>query len=96
MEGVAVLHDELATAHQSEARANFIPEFGLNLVQVQGELAVGAYHVTSNRRDYLFMGGAECHFSLLTVTEGEHDAFGFGVGIPASGLFPQFRGLQLG
>ena len=35
MEGVGVLHDKFARPHQAEARADFITEFGLDLIQVQ-------------------------------------------------------------
>ena len=34
VEGVGVLHDEFAAAHQTEAWADFVTEFGLDLVQV--------------------------------------------------------------
>ena len=40
MEGVGVLHDELAAAHQAEARTDLVTELGLDLVHVQRQLLV--------------------------------------------------------
>ena len=34
MEGIAILHDEFAATHQSEAGPNLVPEFGLNLIKI--------------------------------------------------------------
>ena len=41
-EAVGVLHDELATAHQAKARAELVAELVLNVVQVDGQLLIGA------------------------------------------------------
>jgi hypothetical protein len=40
VERVRVHHDELAGAHQAEARADLIPELGLDLIKILRELAV--------------------------------------------------------
>ena len=42
MEGIGILHQELARAHDAEARADFIAEFGLDLVEIQRQLFVAA------------------------------------------------------
>ena len=42
VEGVRVLHDELAAAHEPEARAQLVAELGLDLVEVQRQLAVAS------------------------------------------------------
>ena len=41
VEGVGVLHDEFARAHEAEPRADFIAELGLDLIEVLGQLPVG-------------------------------------------------------
>ena len=41
-EAVGVLHDELTTAHQAKARAELVAELVLNVVQVDGQLLIGA------------------------------------------------------
>ena len=40
MEAVGVLHDEFARAHDAEARADLVAELGLDLVEVDRQLAV--------------------------------------------------------
>ena len=40
VEGVGVLHDELAPPHEPEARPDFVPEFCLNLVEIDRELSI--------------------------------------------------------
>jgi hypothetical protein len=96
VERVAVFHDEFATAHEAEAGADFVAEFGLDLVEVDGELAVGADEVADDGGDDFFVGGAEGLGAVLAIGEGEHDAFGLGVGVPATGFLPEFSGLELG
>ena len=34
MEGIAILHDEFAAAHQPEAGPNLVTEFGLDLIKI--------------------------------------------------------------
>ena len=40
VEGVGVLHEELAAAHEAEARPDLVAELGLDLVEVERQLAV--------------------------------------------------------
>jgi len=80
MERVTILHDEFASG---QTGSNFIPELGLNFVEVKGQLPMN--HVTRNCRDHFFMRWPQSQFSLLPVCEGEHNALSLGVGIPATG-----------
>ena len=41
-EAVGVLHDELATAHQAKAGTELVAELVLNVIQVDGQLLIGA------------------------------------------------------
>lgn len=55
---IAVLHDELAPAHETEAGADFITKLGLDLIQTHGQLPVGAHFAAHQVRDHFLMGGA--------------------------------------
>src|SRR4029079_12081049 len=69
MEGVGVLHDELAPAHEAEAGTDLVPELGLDLVEADRELP-GALDVPADDvRDHLFMGGPEDEVALVPVLD---------------------------
>ncbi|MNS74565.1 hypothetical protein D3C72_1080460 [compost metagenome] len=86
VEGVGVLHDELAAAQQAEARANLVTHLGLNLVQVDRQLAVGAHRAAHDVGDDLLVRGAEHLVAVVAVLEA-HQLFA--VLLPAAGLHPQ-------
>ena len=67
MEGVGVLHDELAATHHAKARADFVAELGLNLVQVDRQLLVAVQLVACQIGDHFFVGGAGAEVTLVTV-----------------------------
>ena len=67
VEAVGVLHDELLGAHQAEARADFIPELGLDLVEVLRHLPVGVDLAGDERGDDLLVRRAEHPFLLGAV-----------------------------
>ena len=93
MEGVTVLHGEFAAAHHAETRAALIPEFGLDLVQVQRELAPALELAPGDIGDGLFGGRLEHEIALVPVLEAQQ----FGpVGLEAPGLLPQFGRLDHG
>jgi alpha-amylase len=58
MEGISIFHGEFTTTHHTKARANFITEFGLDLIQVQWQLFVAVYFVTNQCSNDFFMGRA--------------------------------------
>ena len=43
VKAVGVFHDEFAAAHQAETRPDLITKLGLDLVQIERQLAVGAH-----------------------------------------------------
>ena len=96
MEGIRILHDEFTATHQPESGANLIPELGLDLIKVHGELPVGAQHLPRQAGDHLFMGGSKAKLATLTVFQVEHDSFPCGVALPPPTALPEFRGVQLG
>ena len=57
VKAVGVFHDEFAPAHQAKAGAAFVAEFGLNLVQVFGQLLVAAQILSGDVSDHFFAGG---------------------------------------
>ena len=93
IEAVGVLHDELARAHQTEARADFVAELDLDLVEIFRELAVGADLVGGERGDDLLVRGAEHPFALRVVAHLEEHITR---GLVAPGLLPDFGRLQRG
>ena len=96
MEGIGVLHDEFATAHQAETGPDLIAELGLDLIQADRQLPVGAQQVGRQLGDHLLMGGAEPQGAILAVDQVEHDPLPGGVAIPAATAAPEVGGLQLG
>ena len=90
MEGISVLHDEFAATHQAKARANFVSEFVLNLIEGDGELAVGTQQFARQGGDDLFMGGTQTNLASLAILEVKHDSLASGVALPAATAFPQF------
>ena len=87
IETISVFHDEFFGAHEPEARTDFIPEFGLNLVKVLGHLAIGIDLAGNQRRDHLFMGadsqrlaiGARVHAVRSQVVVIQHGVLDFPV-----------------
>ena len=84
VEGVAVLHDELAAAHQPEARADLVAELRLDLEQVDRQLLVALDDLADDVGDDLFVRGAEAEIGALAILEAQQLA----CRRTASGRFP--------
>ncbi len=91
VEGVAVLHEELADAQEPGLGAGLVAELGLDLVPDLGELLVGAELGAGDGGHDLFMGHAEAELCALAVCQAKHV---LAHGGPASGLFPDFFGVD--
>ena len=91
MEAVAVLHEEFATTHEAEARADLVAEFHLRLVQVHGQLLVALQLVAHDGGDELLVRGAEAVFDAVAV--GQARQLG-PVVVPAARLVPKLSGLN--
>jgi len=67
VKAVSVLHHEFPSAHDAESGPDFIAELGLNLVQQNGELAIGFDFPSHDIRDDLLMGGAVTELASMPV-----------------------------
>ena len=91
IEGVGVLHQEFTAAHEAEAGAHFVAVLGLDLVQVQGKLAIGLHFAAQEVGHHFFVGRAEAVVAVVAVLEAQEF---LAVLLPAAGLFPEFAGLD--
>ena len=91
VKGVSILHDELAAAHQAEARADLVAELGLDLIEVDRQLAVGGDRAAHDVGHDLLVGRAEAELALVAVLDPQQLG---PVLEPAAGLLPQLGGLD--
>ena len=91
VEGVAVLHQEFAAAHDAEARADLVAELPLDVEEVARQVAIGFHGALEDVGDHLLVGGAEKHVALVTVPDAQH--FG-AIGVVATRLAPEIGRLQ--
>ena len=71
MERVAVLHQELAAAHDAEARADLVAELGLDLVKMERQLAIALDVAAYDVGDDFFVGRANHEFALVAILEAQ-------------------------
>ena len=93
VERIGVFHHKFARAHHAETRAALVAEFGVDVVEIFGQLFVGIDFFADDVGDHLFAGGAEAEFVVVAV--GNPQQF-VAVKIPAAGLFPQVGRLDDG
>ena len=93
VEGITVLHDEFAAAHEAEAGADFIAEFGLNLVRTGGQLLVGAHLAAEQIRHHFLVRRAKAVIPVVAVLEAQKLT---AVMLPAAGFLPQIARLHHG
>ncbi len=93
VEGVGVLHDELADAEEAGLGAGLVAELGLDLVPDLGELLVAAELVAGDGGHDLFVGHGEAELGAFAVLEAEHVVAHDG---PAAGLFPDLARVEGG
>ncbi len=91
VEGIGVLHDELAGAHHAEARPHLVAELGLDLVKVDRQLAVAAQLAPGDIGDHLFVRGSKDELPLVAILQAQQLGPVFG---PAVRLLPQLGGLN--
>ena len=70
---------------------DFIPEFRLNLIEIEGQLAVGMHFPAHQVGNHLFMGGTETIIPVMAVFKPQEL---FAVNLPAARFLPEFRGLH--
>ena len=93
VEGVGVLHDELAAADQSGARAGLVAVLGLDLVDHRGQVLVGGVHVFDQEGEHLLVGGRQEVVVAPAVGQGEQ---GRAVLLPATARLVRVGGQQPG
>jgi hypothetical protein len=71
VEAVGVLHDELAAAQETGARAGLVAVLRLDLVERERQVLVGGVQVLDREREHLLVRGAEEHVGVLAVLQPE-------------------------
>src|SRR6185369_9270834 len=87
VEGVGILHDELAAAHHAETGPDFVAELGLDLVEIERHLPVAAHFPADDVRHDLFVRRSEAELVVLAVLDAEQL---FAVLPPATRFLPEF------
>ncbi len=72
VEGVAVLHQELAPPHHAKARPQLVTEFPLDMIQRQRQVLVAGDMRAKDVGDHLFVGGTIQQLALLAVGDPQH------------------------
>ena len=93
IEGVGVLHEKFLGAHEPEPRARLVAELPLDLVDRDGQLAIGADKRLRKVGENLLGGGAERELVFAAVAELEHVR---AHRVPAASGAPELRRLQDG
>ena len=91
VEGVVVLHQELAPAHDAEARPHLVAELPLDVIEVLRQVAVALHAVAEEHGDHLLVGRPEQHLAIVAVLEAQHLG---AVGVVAAALAPQIGRLD--
>ncbi len=72
IEGIGVLHQELARAHGAEARPHLVPEFPLDVIEIEGQVLVGLHVGAKNLGDHLLVGRAVEQIALVPILDPQH------------------------
>ena len=91
VEAVGVLHDEFACAHHAEARADFVAELQLDLVEVHGQLAVALELAARDVGDDFLVGRAVHVATVVPILQAQQLRAEL---VPAAGLLPQLGRLD--
>ena len=91
IEGIGILHQELARAHGPEPRADLVPELPRDLVEVLRQVLIGAHAAPEDLGDDLFRRRPEQHLAVVPVGDAEHL---LAVGLVAAGFAPELGRLD--
>ncbi len=91
IEGIGILHEELAHAQQAALGAGLVAELGLDLIPDLRKLLVAAELAAGDRGHDFLVGHAEAKLALEAVAQAEH---GVAHGVPAAGFLPEFGGVE--
>lgn len=87
-EAVGIFHDELAPAHEAEARTQLVAELVLNLIKGHGKLLIALELVAHQIGKRLLMGGTKAERAIVAVFE-THELGA--VCTDAAGFLPELR-----
>ena len=91
MEGIGILHQELARPHDAEARPDLVAELGLDLVEIDRQLLVAAQLVAGEVGNDFLVGRSVTVFRVLAVAKLQQLVAEF---FPTSALIPKFTRLH--
>ena len=91
IEGIGILHQELAPAHQAEARPHLVAELPLDMVEIERQILVRAHIGAKDFGDHLLVGRAVEHVALVAVLDAQHL---LAVVVVAPALAPKLRRLD--
>ena len=69
VKAIGVFHDEFAPAHEAKSGAAFVAEFGLDLVEIFGQLLVAAQFLASDVSHHFFAGGLHHEVAAMAVAD---------------------------
>ncbi len=93
VERIGILHQELAAAHQAEARPYLVPEFPLDVVEIERQVLVGAHIGAEDLGDHFLVGRTVQHVALVAVLDAQHL---LAIVLVAPALAPQVGRLDCG
>src|SRR5262249_24442948 len=93
IEGIGILHQELATAHDAEARANFVAELPLYVIEHPRQLTITLHSIAKDICDELLIRRTVDHLALVAIDDAQHF---LAINIVAARLLPEFCGLDRG
>src|SRR5262249_51842210 len=88
---IGILHREFPDAEQPRFGPGLVPELGLNLIPDLGELSIRVQSIPRDGGKDLLVGHAQGHITALPVPQAKQVIAHH---VPATGLFPDFRGMQ--
>ncbi len=91
VEGISVLHQELAPAHDAEARTLLVPELPLDVIENLGQVAIRANIGPKNLRDHVLIGRPVEQLALMPILDAQHFR---AIGIVAPAFPPEVGELQ--
>jgi hypothetical protein len=93
VKGIGVLHRELAAAHQTEARAAFVAELGLDVIQILGQLLVAAQFLARDIGDDFLAGGLDDEVASVAILHAQQLGAHL---VEAAGFLPELGRLDHG
>jgi len=88
---IGVFHQKFAGAHHAESGADFVTEFGLELVEIHGQLLVAAQFAPGDVGDHLFVRRPIDELAVVPVLEAQQFRSVFA---PTARFLPKFSRLD--